>query len=117
MRVQKLFDPLVAMKTFKLANPGCTIGDFVRWCSTEDWKEEMVTEGKDKATNEVISDTLACIIYIHSSFAGGVIKIGTFMYGLSKWVVLLHSHFIGMQKTLKRSTKTSHINYSCEIID
>ena len=28
------------MEAFKAANPGCTLGDFVRWYSPRDWLEE-----------------------------------------------------------------------------
>ena len=32
------------MEAFKAANPGATLGDFVRWYSPRDWVEE---EGSD----------------------------------------------------------------------
>ena len=28
------------MESFKAANPGCTLGDFVRWHSPRDWEEK-----------------------------------------------------------------------------
>lgn len=28
------------MQAFKAANPGCVLGDFIRWCSPRDWIEE-----------------------------------------------------------------------------
>lgn len=34
------------MESFKAANPGCTIEDFVRWYSPRDWIEE------DESTKE-----------------------------------------------------------------
>ena len=45
-----LIDRLLSdKKAFKAVNPGCVFGDFVRWCSTEDWMEEMVMdEGDDE---------------------------------------------------------------------
>src|SRR6218665_932695 len=32
------------MEAFKAANPGCILGDFVRWYSPRDWVEEKVTD-------------------------------------------------------------------------
>ena len=35
------------MEAFKAANPGCVLGDFVRWYSPRDWlEEEKDDEGK-----------------------------------------------------------------------
>lgn len=31
---------LIDMGAFKAANPGCTIGDFIRWHSPKDWDEK-----------------------------------------------------------------------------
>jgi len=30
------------MEAFKAANPGCVLGDFVRWYSPRDWIEDTV---------------------------------------------------------------------------
>jgi len=35
------------MESFKAANPGCTLGDFVRWHSPRDWEEKGNGEGGD----------------------------------------------------------------------
>lgn len=32
------------MEAFKAANPGCVLGDFVRWYSPRDWVEEKITD-------------------------------------------------------------------------
>lgn len=54
-----LIDRMSFMETFKVVNPGCVFADFVRWCSSEDWKEEMVTGEGNKSINEVGGDVLA----------------------------------------------------------
>ncbi|KAI0217388.1 Rab3 GTPase-activating protein catalytic subunit [Lamellibrachia satsuma] len=38
------------MEAFKAANPGCTLGDFVRWYSPRDWVEEETVDDTDKVT-------------------------------------------------------------------
>ena len=32
------------MESFKAANPGCTLGDFVRWYSPRDWIEDEIVD-------------------------------------------------------------------------
>ena len=49
-RVQILIEHLLSDKqAFKAMNPGCVLGDFARWCSIDNWKED----GGVKTTNEV----------------------------------------------------------------
>jgi hypothetical protein len=31
---------MVDMEAFKAANPGCVLGDFIRWHSPKDWAED-----------------------------------------------------------------------------
>ena len=41
------------MEAFKAANPGCTLGDFVRWYSPRDWVEEATVDEEGKTTRKV----------------------------------------------------------------
>lgn len=38
------------MEAFKAANPGCVLGDFVRWYSPRDWVEEKMTDAEGNVT-------------------------------------------------------------------
>ena len=40
------------MESFKAANPGCTLGDFVRWYSPRDWVETEVVDADGNVTTK-----------------------------------------------------------------
>ena len=40
------------MEAFKAANPGCTLGDFVRWYSPRDWVETEVLDADGNVTGK-----------------------------------------------------------------
>ena len=70
LRVRMLIDHLLSdKKAFLDVNPGCVFGDFVRWCSTEDWMGEMDTDEGDKTTNEVGHFANACVIANQTLFS------------------------------------------------
>eukprot|EP00918_Siedleckia_nematoides_P075131 GHVU01164295.1.p1 GENE.GHVU01164295.1~~GHVU01164295.1.p1 ORF type:complete len:938 (+),score=116.09 GHVU01164295.1:61-2814(+) len=47
------------MESFKAANPGSTLGDFVRWYSPRDWVEEEVVEETGQVTKKAVKGQLS----------------------------------------------------------
>jgi len=57
------------MEAFKAANPGCVLGDFVRWYSPRDWIEDTVIndDGTAQCTGWLSAATataVTCCIFI-----------------------------------------------------
>ena len=46
------------MEAFKAANPGCCLGDFVRWYSPRDWVLDDETENSSNSENQKIKGRL-----------------------------------------------------------
>ena len=51
------------MEAFKAANPGCVLGDFVRWYSPRDWIEDTVVN--DDGTAQHTGCSLAVFLIFH----------------------------------------------------
>ena len=51
------------MEAFKAANPGCSLGDFVRWYSPKDWGEE----GLSLRWVELMGRDKCYVVYAHAN--------------------------------------------------
>lgn len=94
------------MEAFKAANPGCVIGDFVRWHSPKDWDEghgRMSTRMQDAGNfwQELwaVSFFVPCISYIHIpvdillySYSSRHIPIFIFLETHGNLLLLTHLH-------------------------